>query len=47
MNKILEVKNLTLKIREKTLIDNISFSINEGEIFAWVGESGSGKSLTS
>ncbi len=47
MNKILSVENLTLVIEKKTLLNNISFTIKKGEIFALVGESGSGKSLTS
>jgi peptide/nickel transport system ATP-binding protein len=44
---ILKVENLTLKTKDKTLLDSINFEIREGEIFALVGESGSGKSLTS
>ncbi|MDX1352206.1 MAG: ATP-binding cassette domain-containing protein, partial [Thiomicrorhabdus sp.] len=44
---VLSVKKLILNIGENRLIDDISFTIKSGEIFALVGESGSGKSLTS
>lgn len=44
---VLKVNGLTVKVGETTLIDNIQFEIQSGEIFALVGESGSGKSLTS
>ncbi len=44
---ILSVQNLTVLVDDTPLINNISFSIGGGEIFALVGESGSGKSLTS
>lgn len=40
----IEVKNLTKKFGEKTVLDNISFKVNDGEILAIVGFSGSGKS---
>ncbi len=43
---LLEVKNLSVSIGTYRLIDNISFQINKGEVFALVGQSGSGKSLT-
>lgn len=43
---MLEIKNLSVSIKSNKLIDNISFKINKGEIFAVVGQSGSGKSLT-
>lgn len=40
----IEVKNLIKEFGEKRVIDDISFSVNDGEILAIVGFSGSGKS---
>lgn len=48
---ILEVKNLIVNFKTKKgikkAVDDVSFSINRGEIFGIVGESGCGKSVTS
>ena len=48
---LLEVKNLTTEFKLKRgvvkAVNDISFTINKGEILAIVGESGSGKSVTS
>ena len=44
---VLNVQNLSIAVNDSPLINDISFSIDPGEIFALVGESGSGKSLTS
>ncbi len=40
----IEVKNLVKKFEDKTVINDISFKVNDGEILAIVGFSGSGKS---
>ncbi len=40
----IKVENLTKTFDNKKVIDNISFSVNDGEILAIVGFSGSGKS---
>jgi phospholipid/cholesterol/gamma-HCH transport system ATP-binding protein len=40
----IEVKNLVKAFDDKTVIDDISFKVNDGEILAIVGFSGSGKS---
>ncbi|RXJ69202.1 hypothetical protein CRV08_04120 [Halarcobacter ebronensis] len=47
MSTILEVKNLTIKDRNKniTIVENINFTLNNKEILGVVGKSGSGKSL--
>lgn len=48
MAKLLNVKDLTLKTQEgRSLVDRVSFTVAQREIFALVGESGSGKTLTS
>jgi len=43
---MIEVENLTKKFGEFTAVDNISFSIPKGEIFAFLGPNGAGKSTT-
>ena len=40
----IEVKNLVKSFGDKKVIDDISFTVNDGEILAIVGFSGSGKS---
>ncbi len=41
---ILEVNNLTKKYGRSIILDNISFTLNEGQIVALVGPNGAGKS---
>ncbi|MPQ44844.1 ABC transporter ATP-binding protein [Clostridium tarantellae] len=41
--KILEVKNIEVSYKENKVLDNITFSINEGEVVALIGPNGAGK----
>lgn len=41
---MLNVKNLTYKVRHKTLIQDISLDVNDGEFVGVIGPNGSGKS---
>lgn len=44
---MLEVKNFTKKYKNgKLAVDNISFTVNNGEIFGFLGPNGAGKSTT-
>ncbi len=45
-NVILEVRNLKKKFGQFTAIDDISFSLREGEILGFLGPNGAGKSTT-
>ncbi len=46
MDTMLEIKDLTVSIGKRRVIDNVSISLERGMTTALVGESGSGKTLT-
>ncbi|WP_440693685.1 ATP-binding cassette domain-containing protein [Candidatus Pelagibacter sp. HIMB1695] len=43
-NSILEFKNISLSYGNRLILDNLSFKINEGQIFGMLGPNGVGKS---
>lgn len=46
MQPIISVKELTKKFGELTAVNNISFDVIKGELFAFLGPNGAGKSTT-
>ena len=40
---MIEIKNVTKKYGDKVAIDNVSFDVNDGDIFAFIGHNGAGK----
>lgn len=46
MSVLLSVKDLSVSIGTRTLVERISFDLGSGEVLSIVGESGSGKSMT-
>lgn len=44
--KMLKIKNLTKKYGDKAAVDNLSLTINPGEIYGFIGHNGAGKTTT-
>lgn len=46
MDSIVVLKDVTKVIKGRTIIDNISFEVNKGEVFGFLGPNGAGKTTT-
>lgn len=45
-DSIIQIQNLTKKFGDFTAVDNVSFEVRKGEIFAFLGPNGAGKTTT-
>jgi ABC-2 type transport system ATP-binding protein len=45
-NNIIEIKNLVKKFGDFTAVDDVTFDVKKGEIFAFLGPNGAGKTTT-
>ncbi len=46
LEHFVEIKNVTKKIKGKTIIDSLSFQVRKGEVFGFLGPNGAGKTTT-
>jgi ABC-type multidrug transport system ATPase subunit len=46
MHPIIEVSNLTKHFKEIIAVDQLSFSVNKGDVYGFLGQNGAGKSTT-
>ncbi|MEP6683232.1 MAG: ABC transporter ATP-binding protein [Parafilimonas sp.] len=46
MQPVVQVKHLTKQYRNITAVDDLSFTVNEGDVYGFLGENGAGKSTT-
>jgi ABC-type multidrug transport system ATPase subunit len=46
MNAIIQVRNLTKNFRDIKAVDNLSFSVDTGQVYGFLGQNGAGKSTT-
>jgi ABC-2 type transport system ATP-binding protein len=44
--QVIRVENLTKKFKELVAVDNVSFTVNTGEVFGFLGPNGAGKTTT-
>lgn len=45
-DSVIQIRNLTKKIRKKAILDNLSLDVNRGEVFGLLGPNGAGKTTT-
>jgi ABC-type multidrug transport system ATPase subunit len=46
MHPVINVDNLSKKFKDITAVDQLSFSVNEGDVYGFLGQNGAGKSTT-
>lgn len=46
MQPVIKVSNLSKKFKEALAVDNLSFTINKGDVYGFLGQNGAGKSTT-
>jgi len=46
MNSIVSVQNLTKQYGQFTAVNNLSFTVNDGDVYGFLGQNGAGKSTT-
>lgn len=46
MSSIIEVQRLSKKFSEVTAVNDLSFTVNEGDVYGFLGQNGAGKSTT-
>jgi ABC-2 type transport system ATP-binding protein len=45
-NSVICADALTVRVDDRTLVDNLNFNVGKGEVFALLGGNGAGKSIT-